>query len=80
MEGKTLQVGAQDPERKNSPVVWGELDEDDDALREAVPGEPVCFFNDSAYPHGTVVKSGTTRLRCDRGLWVPAGPADPENP
>ncbi|HEX7080448.1 MAG TPA: DUF1496 domain-containing protein [Gammaproteobacteria bacterium] len=79
MEGKTLQVGAQDPERRNSPVAWEE-DEDTDMLRESIPGDPVCFFNDSAYPHGTTVKSGDVLLRCDHGLWVPAGPSDPTNP
>jgi hypothetical protein len=37
-----------DPERKTSPVAW-EGDEDTSALRESVPGEAVCFFNDRAY-------------------------------
>jgi hypothetical protein len=79
MAERTLDLGAQDPELKNSPVVW-EIDEVDETLREAMPEEPVCFFNDHAYPHGTIVKSGTARLRCDYGLWVPAGPGDPANP
>jgi hypothetical protein len=79
MDGKTLQLGAQDPELKNSPVV-SESDEEDEALRESIPEEPVCFFNDNAYPHGTVVRSGTGLLRCEYGLWVEAGPADPTNP
>jgi hypothetical protein len=75
MHERTQQVGAQDPERKNSPIAW-ETDEDTEALREAVPEEPVCYFNDRAYAVGT----GDALLRCDRGLWVPAGPADPSNP
>jgi hypothetical protein len=65
-------VGAADPERKTSPVAW-EADEDTETLRESVPDEAVCFFNDRAYAHGTVVESGSARLRCDHGLWIPAG-------
>ncbi len=72
-------VGVQDPELKNSPVAW-EQDEETDTLRQSVPGETVCFFNDRAYPHNMIVKSGTVQLRCDRGLWVQAGPSDHDNP
>lgn len=79
MDGKVVNAGAQDPELKNSPVAW-EDDEESEALREEGPGEPFCFFNDKAYDHGTVIKSGTALLRCDRGIWFPAGPSDPENP
>ena len=79
MEQKTEQLGAQDPELKNSPVAWEE-DEDTETLRESIPGEPVCFFNDRAYAQGTIVRSGTVLLRCDYGLWVPAGNADPDRP
>jgi hypothetical protein len=79
MNPKTQQLGAQDPELKNSPVAW-ESDEDTEALRESIPEEPVCYFNDRAYAHDTVVGSGDVLLRCDHGLWVPAGPADPLNP
>jgi len=78
MSGKVVDVGAQDPELKNSPV-W-ESDEESEALREEGPGEPVCFFNNEAYEHNTVIKSGTVLLRCDHGIWVPAGPSDPDNP
>jgi hypothetical protein len=74
MSDRTEQLGALDPERKNSPVAW-ETDEDTETLRESVPDEAVCFFNDLAYGHGTVVQSGGTLLRCDRGLWLPAGAA-----
>jgi len=79
MNFKTVQLGAQDPERKNSPVAW-ESDEETETLRESIPAEPMCFFNDDAFAHGTVISSGTVLLRCDSGLWVPAGPADPDNP
>lgn len=72
-------VGAQDPELRNSPVA-DEGDEDVEVLRQEIPGEPVCYFNDRSYGHGTYVRTGTGLLRCDRGLWVPAGPSDPDNP
>jgi hypothetical protein len=70
-------LGAPDPELKNSPVAW-EGDEDTETLRASVPGEPECFFNDRPYPNGALVKSGSTLLRCDAGIWVPT--TDPENP
>jgi uncharacterized protein DUF1496 len=79
MTRRTKQLGAVDPERKTSPVAW-ESDEDTETLRESVPDEAVCFFNDGAYDHGTVVKSGSVLLRCDHGLWLPAGAADDAEP
>ena len=79
MTSETKQLGAADPERKNSPVAW-EADDDTDALREEVPDEAVCFFNDRAYDHGTFIKSGSVVLRCDHGLWLPAGPTEDSEP
>jgi hypothetical protein len=79
MTSRTEQLGAQDPERKNSPVAW-EADEDTETLRESVPDEAVCFFNDLAYRDGTVVQSGSTLLRCDRGVWLPAAAAADAEP
>jgi len=79
MDGKPFNAGAQDPELKNSPVAW-DSEEETEALREEGPGGPVCFFNDEAYDHDTVIKSGTVLLRCDRGIWFPAGSSDPDNP
>ena len=75
MNGSARQLGAPDPERKTSPVAW-EADDDTEALRESVPGEAACYFNDHAYEHGTVVKTGSVLLRCDHGIWLPDGPAD----
>jgi Protein of unknown function (DUF1496) len=71
MDAKPQQLGTQDPELKNSPIAW-ESDEDTEALREEIEDEPVCFFNDRTYSHGTVVSSGSALLRCDHGIWVPA--------
>jgi hypothetical protein len=79
MPKRTRELGAQDPELKNSPVAW-EGDEDTETLRESIPGEPECYFNDRAFAHGTVISSGSVRLRCDRGLWVPAGPTGESKP
>lgn len=72
-------LGAQDPELRNSPVAW-ENDEETDALREQEPGAPVCYFNENAYDDGTVVKSGTALLRCSYGIWFPVASSDPDNP
>ena len=79
MTTETVQLGALDPERKSSPVAW-ETDEDTEALRESVPDEAVCYFNDRAYKDGTVAMSGSVLLRCDKGLWLPAGPGDASKP
>ncbi len=75
MTKKTQELGAPDPELKNSPIAW-EGDEETEALREETPDEPECFFNDRPYSDGTVISSGSTRLRCDHGIWIPAGPSD----
>lgn len=74
----TVDVGAPDPELNTSPIA-DENDEETDVLRQEVPGEAVCFFNSQSYPTGTYVKSGTSLLKCDYGVWVPAGPSDPDN-
>ena len=74
MPNKPRELGAQNPELKNSPIAW-EGDEDTETLRESLPSEPICFFNDREYANGAIVVSGSTRLRCERGVWVPAGPA-----
>lgn len=73
------EVGAPDPELRNSPIAE-EMDEDYEVMRQEVPGEPVCYFNGEAFKNGSYVRSGTTLLRCDYGLWVSAGPGDPDNP
>jgi hypothetical protein len=73
------QVGAQDPELRNSPIAEEE-DEDTDVVRQQVPGEPVCFYNGTEYRHGSFVASGSQVLKCSYGVWVEAGSADPRNP
>lgn len=72
-------VGDQDPEGRNSPIA-AEDDEETQFLRQEVPGDAACWFNDVPYTDGSFVKSGTAILRCDRGIWIESGPADTENP
>jgi hypothetical protein len=56
------------------------MDEEAEVLRQELPGGPACYFNGTAYQHGALVRSGDVMLRCDRGIWIQAGPGDPENP
>jgi hypothetical protein len=74
MLSKSPELGAQDADLKSSPIAW-ERDEESETLRESVPSEPICFFNDREFAHGTVVESGSVRPRRERGIWVPAGPS-----
>ncbi len=72
-------VGAPDPELETSPIADA-IDDDFDVLRQEVPGEPACLYNGQRYDNGAYVRSGAQVMRCDYGIWVPAGPADPDNP
>ena len=72
------QVGAQDLELRNSPVAE-EADDESEVLKQEVPGEPVCYFNDQNYSNGNYVCSGNALLRCDYGIWVRSGSCDPDN-
>lgn len=75
----TRDLGAPDPELKNSPIAE-ENDDETDVIRQEIPGEPLCYFNDQSFPHGTYIKSGTSLLKCVYGIWTPAGSSDPDNP
>ncbi|HLT90087.1 MAG TPA: DUF1496 domain-containing protein [Woeseiaceae bacterium] len=80
MSNGVPEVGDQDPAARNSPIA-GEDDEDTLFLRHDVPDDAaVCWFNDVPYADGSFVRSGTVILRCDRGIWIESGPADPANP
>ncbi len=66
------QVGAPDPEAKNSPI----FDEDDnDYLSLDLELETgVCYFNGESYKRGDYVCSGSELLRCEeKGVWVREG-------
>jgi hypothetical protein len=73
------QVGAPDPELRNSPIA-DEEDEDTDVVRQQLPGAAVCYFNGAEFVHGTYVASGSQVLRCSYGVWIDSGSADPTNP
>jgi hypothetical protein len=77
--GHVPQVGAQDLELRNSPVVQ-EVNEDMDEVTLDASDRSVCYFNAKAYPHGAFVCSGSELLRCERGLWFSEGGCDPDNP
>jgi hypothetical protein len=67
------QVGAPDPEAKNSPIFDPAAEWDAEAYdRELEAG--VCFFNGAAYNIGDYVCSGDELLRCEeRGVWIREG-------
>ena len=73
------QVGAPDPEANNSPIAE-EIDEEFEVLKQEVPGEPVCYFNNKSYQNNQNICSGSARLRCNYGIWVREGSCDPDNP
>ena len=73
------QVGAPDPEQKNSPIEQ-EGDEEREYIKQQVPGEPVCYFNNRSFGNGAYVCSSNVLLRCDYGVWIQTGSCDPDNP
>lgn len=66
------QVGAADPERRNSPIQTDPV-QSFELVREQVGDEASgCYFNDRLYAEGSHVLSGSTYLRCEHGIWVEA--------
>ena len=75
MADHTPQLGAPDPELKNSPIV----DEDEEPSPDGELETGVCYFNDLAYSLGQCVLSGSELLRCtDRVVWVRVGERAPD--
>ena len=73
-------VGAADPERRNSPMQT-DPGQSFELLREQVGDEAAgCYFNDLPYDEGSCVLSGSTFLRCERGIWVDVGTQAPVSP
>jgi len=71
------QVGAADPERKNSPIQT-DPEQSFELLREQVGDEAAgCYFNDVEYAEGALIMSGSTCLCCERGIWVDVGTEAP---
>ncbi len=69
--GETPDVGAPDPEQRNSPI----FDTDDDKMSLDLEFEEgVCYFNNQTYNIKDYVCSGNELLRCEeRGVWVREG-------
>ena len=71
------QVGAPDPEMRNSPI-FDEADADELSLDLELEAG-VCYFNGTAYAIGDYVCSGDELLRCEqRGVWMREGSCEPE--
>jgi hypothetical protein len=73
------QVGAPDPELKNSPI----LDEREYDEHAGSPGldieAPACYFNGEAFAAGDYVLSGNELLQCvERGVWLRKGEKRPD--
>jgi len=63
------QLGAPDPELRNSPILdrWDAGEPDLDSELEA----GACYFNDRRYAFGEYVRSGDELLHCsERGIWL----------
>ena len=73
------QVGAPDPEMRNSPI-FAETDEDYESAAQTFPEESLCYINGNTYEHDQVVCSGSELLHCTKGIWLQQGSCDPDNP
>lgn len=79
IEQSTIQVGSPDPELKTSPIVE-ETSEDFEYTTQEYEDLPVCYFNNTSFPSGKFVCSGSGELlHCQKGLWLRSGTCDPEN-
>ena len=75
MTDHVTQVGAPDPELKNSPI----FDEQEEISLDLELEAGACYFNNVAYPIGQFVLSGSELLHCEeRGVWVRRGEMRPE--
>jgi Protein of unknown function (DUF1496) len=71
MNEPLLQVGAPDPELKNSPIIDESEYDEQMASRDLELEEGVCYFNGTAYPIGACVQSGSELLQCTGGgVWA----------
>lgn len=72
-------VGAPDPEKRNSPIIE-ETDEDYDVAGMEATEFAACYFNGEAFSDNQLICSGDELLRCMRGNWIRLGTCHPENP
>lgn len=69
------QVGAPDPELRNSPIFDDESEEEEYEDLELEAG--CCYFNSERFEIGDYVASGSELLRCmGRGVWVRVGESE----
>jgi hypothetical protein len=75
MTNHVTQVGAPDPELRNSPI----FDEYEDVSLDLELETGACYFNNTLYPVGQYLLSGSELLHCElRGVWVRKGDMRPE--
>lgn len=75
MTSHVSQVGAPDPELRTSPI----FDEYEDASLDLELETGACYFNNTLYPVGQYLLSGSELLHCEiRGVWVRKGDMQPE--
>jgi len=69
---KAPNVGAPDPELRNSPIF--DSSDSDDLSFDLELEEGVCFFNNESFALGKYICSGNELLHCaGRGVWVREG-------
>jgi hypothetical protein len=75
MTSHVTQVGAPDPELRNSPI----FDEYEDVSLDMELETGACYFNNTLYPVGQYLLSGSELLHCElRSIWVRKGELRPE--
>lgn len=75
MSNHVTEVGAPDPELKTSPI----FDEFEELSLDLEIESGACYFNNTAYPVGQYLLSGSELLHCElRGVWVRKGEMRPE--
>lgn len=65
----TINVGAPDPELKNSPILEPIAQEEPPPVVDE-SGFVGCYFNDERFDHGAYVQSSGQLLRCEHGIWT----------
>ncbi|HEY9148114.1 MAG TPA: hypothetical protein VIQ22_03805 [Gammaproteobacteria bacterium] len=74
------QVGAPDPEKRNSMILDEAATDDLDGVDPDSVEFATCQFNGVSYGNGAHVCSGDELLRCERGKWLRSGTCEPDNP
>ena len=69
--GSVPELGAPDPEQRNSPIFDDSADE---LSMDLELEEGVCYFNNKTFSIGDYICSGNELLRCEiRGVWMREG-------